>query len=189
MTDEGFSDAEIIEASLRDGDRFREIFRRHHDRVYSFLARRVGRDLAADLASEVFVRAFKLRGRYDLSRPSCRPWLFSIAANLVGDRIRRKRIEHRQFLVWDPADDPFATSDERLAAWTLRRHLNDALASLRKDDRHVLLLHGVEEFTYQEIGEALGIPIGTVKSRLARARRQMKEQLADIEQIEPDGAE
>lgn len=185
MVDPDWSDADVISASLLNPDLFREIFRRHHDAVFGFLARRVGRDLAADLASEVFLRAFKLRGRYDASRRSCRPWLYGFAVNLVGDRLRRARLEYRQHLIWDPPDDPVSASDHRLAAWELRHQLDGALASLRRIDREVILLHSLEQLTYQEIGETLRIPIGTVKSRLARARRQMRDLIEGFDQIGP----
>ncbi len=186
MADTTWSDAQVIEASLTDLGEFREVFRRHHDAVFGFVARRVGRRYAPDLTADVFMRAFKLRRRYDLTRPMCRPWLLGIAANVIGDHLRRTRIEPRQYLAPERPDDPFPDADDRVTAAAVSNQLDRALARLRSTDRDVLLLYSLAELTYGEVAQALGIPIGTVRSSLARARRRMRELLPELPQTSLD---
>ncbi|MEZ5175494.1 MAG: RNA polymerase sigma factor [Acidimicrobiia bacterium] len=180
------TDAEVIARSLEEPEAFSVIFQRHHDRIFRYIARRVGADRAADLTSEVFLRAFKLRRRYDTSRGSCQPWLYGIATNVVGDDLRRSRRQQRIYLVagrLEPQpDDPYQKADDQLTAAAVSGELNRALGSLRTGDRNVFLLYGVESLTYQETADALGIPIGTVRSRMARARRIIRELIPDLEQ-------
>lgn len=186
MADITWSDAQVIEASLIDPGEFREVFRRHHDSVYGFVARRVGRRYAPDLTADVFMRAFKLRGRYDLTRPMCRPWLLGIAAHVIGDHLRRRRIELRWYLAPERPDDPFPSADDRVTAAAVLNQLNKALARLRRTDREVFLMYSLAELSYGEIAHALGIPIGTVRSTLARARRLMRELLRELPQTSLD---
>lgn len=173
------TDAEIIRTSLEDPTVFGAVFERHHDAIFRFVARRQGIDRAADLTAETFTRAFSLRGRYDTTRESCRPWLYGIAANIIGDEIRRQRRSERLYLTMIgfriEENDPFLQSEDRIAAEQQADHLNRSLAKLRSGDRDVLLLYAIDELTYQEIADALHIPIGTVRSRLSRARRRMQE--------------
>lgn len=192
---ESATDAEVIVRSLAEAEAFSVIFERHHDTIFRYVGRRVGADRAADLTADVFLRAFRLRHRYDSTRSSCRPWLYGIATNIIGDDLRRFRRRQRIYLVASriiPAtDDPYARSDDRLVAGAASRELNLALGALRSGDRDVLLLYAVEELTYQETADVLQIPIGTVRSRLARARRIVRELIPDPEQrtSRDDGAE
>ena len=82
------SDAEVIAGSLDDPERFAVIFDRHADEIYGYAARRLGQQAAADAASEVFLAAFRNRGRYQPSRPDARPWLYGIATKVVGQQLR-----------------------------------------------------------------------------------------------------
>lgn len=184
------TDAEIIAGSLKNPDEFREVFARYYDTIFRFTARRVGWDLAADLTAEVFVRAFQLRARYDTSRPLCRPWLYGIAWNVVGDHLRRRKLAHRVGLN-NPLEtaDPFVIVDDRLTAEARADVINDALSQLRNKDRDVLLMYALEELSYAEIAEALAIPVGTVRSRLARARRKMRELLPELAQTQSPNEE
>lgn len=189
----GPTDAEIIFESLTDPEIFREIFRRYYDTIFRFTSKRVGRDLASDLTAEVFVRAFQMRARYDLTRPLCRPWLYGIASNVVGDHLRRRKVGLRASLAL-PVEtaDAFAAVDDRVVSENQAAALDQAVSKLRKSDREVLFLYAFEELSYSEIAEALSIPIGTVRSRLARARRRMRELLPELQQTtetdgEPDG--
>lgn len=86
---DGDTDAAVILASLRVPSSFAKLFDRHFDAIYSYLRRRVGEQLAEDLAAQTFEEAFRLRARYDLTRGDARPWLYGIATNLgatTGDR-------------------------------------------------------------------------------------------------------
>lgn len=185
MSDPPRTDAEIIAGSLNKPDEFREIFSRYFDTIFRFIARRVGRDLAADLTSEVFVRAFQLRARYDTARPLCRPWLYGIASNVVGDHLRRQEVAHRVGVsILLETTDPSVIVDDWVTAELQAVALYRALAKLRSKDRDVLLLFALEELSYAEIAEAFAIPIGTVRSRLARARRRMRELLPNLAQTQ-----
>lgn len=193
MQDRQRSDAEIIEASLTDPAEFETIFRRHHSAIYQYAIRRVGVVNAGDLAADVFVRAFSIRRRYDLSRADCRPWLYGIAANLAGDRLRRLRIGIRVLFEAsspEPQVDRTADSDSRLVAGDLADDLNAALGRLSDDDRTTFLLFALEELTYSEIGEILDVPPGTVGSRISRVRSRIIQLIPDLEErIDPEGDE
>jgi RNA polymerase sigma factor (sigma-70 family) len=175
------SDAELLVASQDDPERFSEIFRRHHDTIFRYVARRVGVEAAPDVTAQVFVTAFRKRRRYDVTYSSCRPWLYGIATNIIGDHIRARRRSSQLYLKLKAATMPTTTgdetarSDEQLDAAALGPILNHALGRLAQRDRDVLLLYAIEDLTYGEIALALGIPVGTVRSRLSRARSQLRE--------------
>jgi len=170
----GLSDADLIAASVADPEVFGGIFTRHVDAVRRSVARRVGLDDADEVTAEVFVRAFRLRSRYDPAQPVARPWLFGIATNVVGDHIRRSRRRERTYLAMLGIVEREADDGDRLAARVdaagARSELNSALARLRPGDRDAFLLFAVDELSYAEVAAALRIPVGTVRSRIFRAR-------------------
>jgi RNA polymerase sigma factor (sigma-70 family) len=173
------TDAETIAGSGERPERFAEVFDRHFVAVHRFLQRRVGRHLADDLAAETFAEAFRRRDRYDGS-PDARPWLLGIAVNLVR---RHYRSERRQLLAYARtgvdliAYRELADEDERIDAVAMRRRLALALSSLRDVDRDALLLFAWADLSYEEIAKALGIRVGTVRSRLHRARSRIRAML------------
>ena len=190
------TDADLISGSLRNPSLFGEIFSRHFTAIFRFAARRLGSDEAGDVASEVFARAFRIRGRYDPSRQDCLPWLYGIAANVVGDRIRRRRRgDARTYLVVGRADDDWdatVAAESRVVAESLVARLNDALGRLSEPDRETFMLFAITGLSYAEIADALGVPQGTVASRINRARHLIREQIPELEQIadrmeRPDG--
>lgn len=138
--------------------------------------RRVGAQLADELAAETFAVAFSRRGGFDPRHADARPWLYGIAANLLRNH---RRSERRQLLAYartgvDPVEpDAFSGADDRLDAARAMRGLAEALASLRDQEREVLLLFAWAELSYEEIAQALVIPVGTVRSRLSRARKRL----------------
>ena len=172
-------DGEVIAASRLVPERFEEIFDRHYDAVVGFAVGRVGYHHAHDVAAEVFVRAFDRRHLFRDDRENALPWLFGIASNVVRERRRREargatalaRVAVR--LDEEPTDFE-AESMRRLDAETTRSALVDALARLSDDEYQVLMLVALGELTYDVMAENLGIPAGTVRSRLARARRRMR---------------
>ena len=174
-------DAAVIEGSRSDPERFAVLFDRHAPHIHRYLARRAGRQAADNLVAETFLAAFAKRDRYDLRYADARPWLYGIATNLVGqhhrDEARQGRI--RQAAVAEPESPGHA---ERVAAdvtaQAVRPQLTAALATLPAGDRDVLLLIAWEELSYQEASRALGIPVGTVRSRLHRARAKVRQALA-----------
>jgi RNA polymerase sigma factor (sigma-70 family) len=174
-------DAAVIESSRREPEQFAVLFDRHAPHIYRYLARRAGRQVADDLVAETFLAAFAKRDRYDLSHRNARPWLYGIATNLVG---QHRRDEARQYRIRQaaPAEPEVPGHAERVAAdvtaQAMRTLLDTALAALPAGDRDVLLLIAWEQLSYQEVALALAIPVGTVRSRLHRARAKTRQVLA-----------
>jgi len=174
-------DAAIIERSLRRPERFAAIFDRHAAHIHRYLARRLGRQIADDLVAETFLVAFDKRARYDLGRSNARPWLYGIATNLARQRQREEVREYRLHVTVAPEPDVDGHADRvaaRVTAAAMHGLLAEALAGLSTGDRDVLLLIAWEDLTYDGVADALGIPVGTVRSRLNRARRQVRAALA-----------
>ncbi|MFE7131029.1 RNA polymerase sigma factor [Streptomyces sp. NPDC057638] len=173
-------DARVIAESLERPELFGELFNRHAPDIHRYAARRLGDTTADDITAEVFLVAFRTRARYDLDRPSARPWLYGIAANLIG-RQRRDEVRALKALArtgHDPVAESWTErSDSRVAAQAAHGPLAGALARLSARDRHVLLLVAWADLSYAEVAEALSIPVGTVRSRLNRARRKVRESL------------
>ncbi|TQS40104.1 RNA polymerase sigma factor [Cryptosporangium phraense] len=157
-----------------------ELFDRHGSTLLRFLARRVPPAEAEDLLGEVFRIAFERRAAFDPSRGEVRPWLYGIAANLVAKHHRGEARRLRAMARLSPpapADDPADRAVAAADAGALRPRLLDGLEALPEGERQALLLFAWEELTYEEIAFALGIPVGTVRSRLSRARARLSEGL------------
>jgi RNA polymerase sigma-70 factor (ECF subfamily) len=182
------SDAAAIALSLDTPAAFAVVFERHHAGVHRYLARRLGVDLADELAAEAFAVAFAKRARYDGSFESAAPWLFGIATRLAHRHWRREERELRAYARTglDPAAPPHDDrAADRADSAVAGPALAAALVSLSRDERDVLLLHAWEELGYPEIAAALSISIGTVKSRLHRARRRVRQSLAAAGELDP----
>lgn len=173
------TDAELIAASIGRPDAFRTVFERHYDVILRYCRRRVGAD-GDDIASEVFLRAFDQRAKYDTERPDARPWLFGIATNLVAGARRSEARRLRAFarLGRDPQEWPDDEVNARVDATRQSPALADAIRTLGRGDRDVLLLRAWGDLNYDEIAEALAIPVGTVRSRLNRARQHVRNHLS-----------
>jgi len=173
------SDASVIAGSLDDPSRFGELFDRHATSVFRYLVRRVGVDEADALLGEVFSLAFEKRARYDLERPLARPWLYGIATNLLAHhwRSEARRIRATACLLARRQSGEDATDRlvDALDAEELWPRVADAVAQLPAPERDVLLLYAWEDLGYEEIAAALDIPVGTVRSRLNRARTRLRE--------------
>jgi RNA polymerase sigma factor (sigma-70 family) len=175
-------DAAVIATSLEEPARFGVVFDRHATRVFRFLVRRVGVDDAEALLGDVFRIAFEKRATYDCRRPCARPWLYGIATNLLArhrrSEARRVRATARalaQHVAAGTAVDPAEGVDEALDARALWLRVGDAVAELPETERDVMLLFVWEELSYDEIATALNVPVGTVRSRLNRARGRLRE--------------
>jgi RNA polymerase sigma factor (sigma-70 family) len=164
------SDAVVIERSLMDPQAFASIFDRHFDAVHGYARRRLGRSLAEEIASETFIRAFDGRVSFDRSRADARPWLFGIAANLMRRHWRTERRRLRALEQLEPSSAPAPATEERA-------DLVSALNSLPAREREALLLFALADFSYEQIAEALDLPVGTVRSRLSRARDRIRKRL------------
>ena len=178
------SDADVIASSLQEPARFGAVFDRHATVVFRFLVRRVGVDEAGALLGEVFRIAFEKRATYDTTRANARPWLYGIATNLLArhrrSEARRIRATARLLARQQPADDPADQVAGTLDARELWPHVAEAVAALPEEERDALLLYAWEELGYDQIADALGVPVGTVRSRLNRARVRLRELRATI---------
>jgi len=176
-------DAAIIERSVLEPEAFGALFDRHAARIHRYVSGRLGRDAADDVLAETFIAAFRRRGRYDRSRPDARPWLYGIAANVIAQH-RRDEVRRWRLLAALPVDAPVSGHADdvadRVSAQAVRAQLADALAGLAGRDRDVLLLAAWAGLACEEIATALAIPVGTVRSRLFRARRLIRESLAGL---------
>lgn len=186
------ADATAIARSLESPGAFAGVFERHHAAIHRYLARRLGADLADELAAETFAVAFAKRGRYDLAVADARPWLFGIATKLAHHHWRREQRELRAYARTgvDPAapapDDVVATRADSAGAG---RALAAALAGLTAKERDVLLLYAWEQLSQPEIATALALSPGTVKSRLHRARTRLRKSLAaagELDSLRPE---
>lgn len=178
-----YDDHAVIAASLGDPSAFAPVFERHARELHRFLSRRVG-ELADDLLGELFVTAFERRGSYRATMVDARPWLYGIATNLVRRHHRAEGTRYRA-LAKVPlalvAPDGSPTAIDSADARRLRPRLAEALAALKDADRDVLLLLAWAQLDHAEVAAALGIPLGTVRSRLHRARQQLRPVLDDLQ--------
>ena len=171
------TDAALVERSLREPEEFAPVFDRHSDEIYRYIARRLGPETAEDLVADVFLTAFRKRARYDLARPDARPWLYGIATHAIGSHRRAEKRRNRMLARTPPqrAEEPFdERSAARVTAERLQPRLAAALTRLSAADRDLLLLIAWAELSYEEAGQALGIPVGTVRSRLHRVRAKLR---------------
>jgi RNA polymerase sigma factor (sigma-70 family) len=166
------SDAALIGRSLDEPAIFAAVFERHFDVVHRYVARRLGSELADELASETFTRAFDHRHTFDRTNLDARPWLLGIATNLMRRhwRTERRRLAALQRLA--------GSGHVRAAgAEAPQADVLEALRSLGRDEREALLLLAWADLSYEQIAVALAVPIGTVRSRLSRARGRMRHRL------------
>lgn len=172
------SDAELLLRSRTDAEAFTAIYQRHATAVHMFLSRRLGPQAAADLLSEVFLRALEARHR---TRPhqsgSALPWLYGIARNVVRTSVRAANVR-----VVDDPSPPFdwGAVDARLDADAMSRDLRDILGDLTDQEREVLLLVSWEQLQIGEVAEVLGISANTARQRLHRARARAAAALAAV---------
>lgn len=183
-TPERLDDAELIEQSRHRPESFAALYDRHFGDIYRYVAARVGPQLADDLASETFLTAFRKRHSFDPDRGVVRNWLYGIATNLLAGH-RRSEARRLEALARVPSDDLGGGehSDRvaaRVTAAGARRRLAAELGRLSDGERDVLLLVAYGDLSYDEIAQALGIPLGTVASRLNRVRRKLRVALDDV---------
>ena len=183
------TDAEIFQRSIRDPDAFREIFDRHASTVYAYARKRIGMTAGEEILAQTFLTAFEKRARFDLSYESARPWLLGIATNIIRHHLREER-EHLSALGKMFREQPEEAVDDvaRLDAQRMKPRLIAALLALSDDDRETFLLLALGQLTYEEVASVLRIPIGTVRSRIHRARIHLRERVPGRTAI-PDGEE
>jgi RNA polymerase sigma factor (sigma-70 family) len=177
-------DATVIQLSRREPEQFTVLFRRHAPHIQRYVIRRLGSDAADDIVAETFLLAFRQRDRYDPARADARPWLYGIATNLIG---RHRRAEVRLYRALartgaDPVCEPFTDRvDDRVSAGQAGQLIAAALAGLPAELRDTLLLAAWSNLSYEQIALALHVPVGTVRSRLSRARTRLRRTLGDAD--------
>lgn len=171
-------DASCIRDSLQRPEAFRTLFQRHHDRVRRYVVSRVGPQGADDVVAESFVVAFQARARFDSANgTNALPWLLGVATNVLA----RHRAAERRWIEQCAADrlqhdtsTPFEdAADERTDAALAIHSLAQAMQRLPTREREPLLLHVIGELSYDDIAATLGVPLGTVASRINRGRSRL----------------
>ena len=174
------SDAQVIAASILNPEVFAEVFDRHAAVLAAYLVRRVGHADGESLLGELFRIAFESRVRFDTNRADARPWLYGIGSNLVMKHFRSYERQQRALIrlasqssvVEAPFDERIIDNSHWAALW---QRVSPAIEDLPDRDREVVMLYVFASLSYAEIGEALDIPVGTVRSRLNRVRVAMRE--------------
>lgn len=169
------TDAELMSQAQSAPAAFERLVLRHHDAIHRYVARRLGPRSAEDVVSEVFTTAYAIRARYDMTRPNARPWLFGIATNMIRRHARREAEildAYARYGVHPELPDPSHHDDE------LGPALAAALAAMRREHRDALTLRALADLSYEEIAEALDVPVGTVRGWLHRARAVAARELA-----------
>jgi RNA polymerase sigma-70 factor (ECF subfamily) len=169
----------------RDPTPIEPLYRAHFDAIYRYASCRVGREVALDVAAETFTQALRSLGRLD---PECdaRAWLYGIAANVLR---HHRRAEARRLSAYARAggqEDASTCSGSHEDGMERREFLTKALTELKSGDREAILLLAWADLSYEEIAEALSVPVGTVRSRINRARRVMQSALTGIGDGQPD---
>jgi RNA polymerase sigma-70 factor (ECF subfamily) len=170
-------DNEVIERSVREPFAFAAVYDRHAKTVFRYVAQRLGDHVADDVMAETFLVAFERRTSYDLSVHDARPWLLGIATRLMRKHARLEAVAWKGMsadLAAQIAPDFIDRAGARIDAERLTRRLTKALRRLSDTDRETLLLYAWGDLDYAAIAAAMQVPIGTVRSRLNRARRQLR---------------
>lgn len=180
-----WSDADILaEVATGNIDAYGKIVARYRGRLYNFVFRFVGdRETAEDIVQETFLRAFRKRKEYR-AIANFSTWLFTIAGNLAKSELRRRK-RWRLFSLHrdDESDTGMELPDESLRPDKVAEssladdQIHEAIDSLPENYRQVILLRDVEGMAYQQISEIVNCPVGTVKSRVNRARIKLQQKL------------
>jgi RNA polymerase sigma-70 factor (ECF subfamily) len=184
-------DALVAQAQGGDTAAFGQLVERHQDTLFNGISRLVRRrEDAEDLTQEAFVKAFRGIGRFQ-GRAKFTTWLYSIAMNVVISYRRRKGAQRRGNPIslhegadpdgrpidaTDPGRQPEVVAEHR----EVRERIEDGIAQLDEEHRTVVVLRDIQGFDYETISDLLACPVGTVKSRLHRARLALREQLKDL---------
>lgn len=185
---------DLIRAAQRGNlDAFNELVLAYQDRVYNLAYRIMGDPAAAsDAAQDTFIKAYRKLGTF--RGGSFRAWLLRIVANRCYDELRRYKrrpiTSFEDFGDMDEEANPVLTSEEespeeRVERQQLAHYLQDAIQTLSPDQRVVLVLSDVEGMNYAQIADAVEIPLGTVKSRLSRARAHLRDHLRERGELLP----
>jgi RNA polymerase sigma-70 factor (ECF subfamily) len=171
------TDSEIIERSRDDPAAFGELFDRHAPAIHRYAQRRTDVAVADDVMAQTFLVAFERRLDFRVEQQHAAPWLYGIANNLIRrhrrDEVRSLRALERVGAA-ETSDDDSAQVAERLDATAAVRALAPVLRGMSRVQRETVLLHAWTDLSYEEIAEAMDVPVGTVRSRLSRARATLR---------------
>ena len=181
-TDQTATDQQLIERALAGSkDAFGQLVRKYQDKLFTSLSHLTGSHAdAEDIAQDAFVQAYLKLSTF---RQHCAfyTWLYRIALNLVYTRARRHRIRaslsHTRSVTEEDPSDPYGTPADALERREDATQIRQALNSLSEEHRTILVLRGVEGFDYDTIAETLELSAGTIRSRLHRARNELRDQL------------
>ncbi|SDL15565.1 sigma-70 family RNA polymerase sigma factor [Microbacterium azadirachtae] len=172
------TDSEIIQRSLGNPRAFAELFDRHAGMLGGYAARRLGADAGQDILSETFLVAFARRTSFDTAWDSALPWLYGIASRLIRKHRATEAKHLRSSAEFARREELISHGDldstiSRLDAELSTRELAPRIAALSGKERETLLLYAWGDLTYEEVAEALGVPVGTVRSRMNRIRTKL----------------
>lgn len=174
-------DDDLITRSLGEPSAFAGVYERHNRAVHRYVARRVGPTATEDLGAEVFVRAFRGREGCRVEHGSALPWLLGVANHVIADH---RRVERRRLVALERLDH-----DRQEAVEHPDRSLTPALANALRQmpdrDRDALLLVVWGELSYEEAATALNVSVGTIGSRIFRARRRLAAVLGPPDPLNP----
>lgn len=178
-------DAQLIEETLQGkSTAFGQLVQKYQGRLYNTVVHVVGSaEDALDVVQDAFVQAFVKLDTFKQTS-AFYTWLYRIAFNVAASHHRRRKstlsVEHTRQVTGQEPVDPGDGPDDRLEQQERGRQVHEALAQLSEEHRTVLVLREIDGCCYETIAEVLELPIGTVRSRLHRARLQLKELLKGV---------
>jgi RNA polymerase sigma-70 factor (ECF subfamily) len=167
------TDEDLLARSTREPEAFELLVLRHSAALHGYLSRRAP-GVADDLLAEVWLQAFAGRGTYDVARGAGRTWLFGVARNVLAAHWRRREQDGRALPGGEESSDPWLAVDQRLDAAAVAPLIRETLGELPHVERELLLLIAWEQLTPTEAAAVVGIPAGTARSRLHRARTRLR---------------
>lgn len=182
------SDEELVRMVLKgEKELFAELLSRHQKGVFNYILRMIGQyDVAADLSQDVFMKIYCALDKYN-GRHKFSTWIFSIASHFTIDYLRKKKIAAVSYEA-SHADQKSSLKDrlrsrtisplEELRNNELRKKIQDSIETLDPEYREVIVLRHLHGFSYEDMSAITGLPLGTIKNRIFRARQDLKEQLA-----------
>lgn len=170
-------DDEELVLQARGGDRraLEILLRRHHDRLYAICRRIAGNDAdAADATQEALITIVRRLDSFD-GRSKFSTWSYRVATNACLDELRRRR-RRPDPTEFDDRDAP-ATGDDFVSRHAMSDEIGRALDSIPEDFRLPVVMRDIDDLDYAEIAELLGVPVGTIKSRISRGRAMLANKL------------
>jgi RNA polymerase sigma-70 factor (ECF subfamily) len=182
---ERLSDVELVAAARGgDGDGFESLVKRYERPIFGYLFKMLrDREAALDVAQEVFIKVYNSLDRFS-SEYRFSTWIYRIARNAAIDQIRR-RGNHEESIETDDGEEAYSlriesngpSPQQSHEAQELRGLLDSVVNCLPAGYRELIVLRHAQDFSYEEIAEVTGLPLGTVKNRLFRAREMMRDML------------